>query len=203
MKTILTYLGATVAAVAASACCWIPALLGAGAAGSLGISAALAPLWPYLLTLTGLFLAGGFWMVYRRPKADCCDAGGCAIPAAAKRRKINIGVMWVVATFAVAMSAYPKILAASASARAKSSPASSVPAEATLVFKVDGMDCEGCASPIKTEVEKVPGVLSASINFSRKSLKVNESHRGPDTKAILEAVRRAGFKAKLTGESRQ
>lgn len=83
MKTFLTYAGTALAALAASVCCWIPALLGAGAAGSLGISAALAPWRPYLLALTGLFLLGGFWMVYRKPKADCCDSGGCRTPATA------------------------------------------------------------------------------------------------------------------------
>lgn len=203
MKTILTYLGVAVAAVAASACCWIPALLGAGAAGSLGISAALAPWRPYLLALTGLFLVNGFWMVYRKPKADCCDSGGCATPAAATRRKINIGVMWVVAAFAVAMAAYPNFLAASASASENSSPAASVPAEATLVFKVEGMDCEACAAPIKREVEKVPGVQSASIDFAKKRLTVEEGRSGLDSKAVLEAVQRAGFKASPTGESGQ
>lgn len=203
MKTILTYLGVAVAAVAASACCWIPALLGAGAAGSLGISAALAPWRPHLLALTGLFLIAGFWMAYRKPKADCYDSGGCATPAAAKRRKINIGLMWIVAAFAVAMSAYPNFLAASASAGTGSSPAASVPAEATLVFKVEGMDCEACAAPIKTEVEKVPGVQSASIDFAAKKLTVTERRNGPDSDVIIEAVRTAGFQATLSGDSKQ
>lgn len=203
MRTIFTYAGTALAALAASACCWIPALLGAGAAGSLGISAALAPWRPYLLALTGLFLIAGFYMAYRKPKADCCDSGGCATPAAVKRRKINIGVMWVVAAFAVAMSAYPNLLAASASAGTHSSPSASVAAEATLVFRVEGMDCEACVVPIKAEVEKIPGVQSASIDFATKRLIVNEGRNGPNSDVIIEAVKRAGFQATLTGDSKQ
>lgn len=195
MKTILTYLGTAVAALAASACCWIPALLGAGAAGSLGISAALAPWQPYLLALTGLFLLGGFWMVYRKPSAECCDEGGCATPAAKRRRKINIGVMWVVAAFALAMSAYPNLLAATARA-SSSSRTAAVPANSsTLVFHVKGMDCEACAAPIKTEVEKVPGVLSAAIDFKKAELVVSSKLTLPDKGAVLAAVEKAGFKA--------
>lgn len=199
MKTILTYLGVAVAALAASACCWIPALLGAGAAGSLGISAALAPWRPHLLALTGLLLLGGFWMAYRRPKGECCDAGGCATPAAAKRRRINIGVMWTVAIFAAAMAAYPNLLSASASASGDSSAAVGTTAAAALHFKVDGMDCEACAAPIKAEVERLPGVRSASIDFAAKKLTVRESPNGPDPKRILAAVKRAGFKASPLG----
>jgi copper chaperone CopZ len=202
MKTFLTYAGAAIAAVAASACCWIPALLGAGAAGTLGISAALAPWRPFLLSLTGLFLVGGFWMVYRKPKAECCDSGGCATPAARTRRRVNIGVMWVVAVFAVAMAAYPNLLAARVSARDDSSPAISAKEATALVFKVEGMDCEACAAPIKTEVEKLPGVQSAQIEFSKKRLTVTASARGPHTEAVLAAVKRAGFSASPSGDDK-
>lgn len=75
------------------------------------------------------------------------------------------------------------------------------PGEATLAFKVEGMDCEACTAPIKTEVEKLSGVRSASIDFSKKRLSVREMPRGADPKAILAAVRRAGFKASPIGEN--
>lgn len=199
MKTILTYTGTAIAALAASACCWIPALLGAGAAGSLGISAALAPWRPYLLGMTGLFLIGGFWMVYRKPKADCCDSGGCATPAAAKRRKVNIGVMWTVAVFALAMAVYPNWLAAKASNDQRATPASAAMATAALTFHVEGMDCEACAVPIKTEVEKVPGVASARVAFEKKELVVQAGSHDVSEAAILSAVEKAGFVASPKG----
>ncbi|MCL4284697.1 MAG: heavy-metal-associated domain-containing protein [Fimbriimonadaceae bacterium] len=195
MRTVLTYAGTALAAIAASACCWIPALLGAGAAGSLGISAALAPWRPYLLALTGLFLLGGFWMVYRKPKADCCASGGCATPAAARRRKVNIGVMWTVAVFAVAMAAYPNLLAAKVHANEPVSPIAAKAFETTLVFSVEGMDCEACAAPIKAGVERVPGVTTARVDLEKKRLAVIVAKPRPQAAAILAAVEKAGFKA--------
>lgn len=199
MRSVLTYAGTAVAALAASACCWIPALLGAGGAGSLGISAALAPLRPYLLAMTSLFLIGGFWMVYRRPKA-ACKSDCCATEAASRRRKVNIGVMWAVAVFALGMAAYPKFLAASVNAGP--APAVASKSDMTLAFDVKGMDCEACAAPIKTEVEKLPGVKSARVDFAKARLLVVKGSTGPDSQAIVAAVKKAGFTASPQGETK-
>ncbi|MBL1149450.1 MAG: hypothetical protein HND42_04475 [Armatimonadetes bacterium] len=195
MKTFLTYLGTAIAALAASACCWIPALLGAGAAGSLGVSAALAPWRPYLLGLTVLFLAGGFWMVYRKPKGDCCGEEACASEHAAKQRSLNIGVMWAVALFSVPMAAYPNYLAATAGAPSRAVSQAPRDRGGVLTFKVKGMDCEACAAPIKTEVEKVPGIVSAAVDFKRAELRVEIGDAKPGDDAILAAVKSAGFSA--------
>jgi len=203
MKTFLTYVGTAAAALAASACCWIPALLGAGAAGSLGVSAVLAPWRPYLLGLTGLFLLGGFWTVYRKPKAECCDAGGCATPSAAKRRRINIGVMWAVAVFALAMAAYPNFLAAQAAVQQGRPSSESATAASVLAFKVTGMDCEGCAAPIRTELEKVPGVVTARVDFEHGKALVSVKNPPPKTETLLAAIKRAGFEAKYVGETQR
>lgn len=196
MKTVLTYISTAIAALAASACCWIPALLGAGAAGSLGVSAALAPWRPYLLGLTALFLIGGFWMVYRKPKADCCDEGGCATPVAAKRRKINIGVMWAVALFAIAMAAYPEVQAM----RFRASPASNAPVPASarqVVLVVKGMDCEACAAPIEENLKKLPGVLSARVDYPKAQAIVSLGSPEPSEAALLKAVKDSGFEATI------
>lgn len=193
MKTFLIYTGTVMAALAASACCWIPALLAGGAAGSLGISAVLAPWRPYLLALTGLYLLSGFWMVYRKPKASCCDSDGCASADATRPRKVNIALMWVIAVFAIAMAAYPSIIAAFTSYDDGSNVAAAAPGTSILVFKVEGMDCEACAVLIKREVEKVPGVRSASIDFKKKQLVVAIEYSNLDPAPILTAVKRVGF----------
>lgn len=195
MKNLFGYVGTALAALAASACCWIPALLGAGAAGSLGVSAALAPWRPHLLALTGLFLLGGFWAVYRKPKQKCCDSGVCATEAAARRRKVNIGVMWVVAAFSHAMAAYPKIIASRVRAAGGEQQVAPLATEATFVFHVGGMDCEACAAPIKTSVEKLPGVRSARVNFRAKSSTVIVTKAATNSSEILAVVKQTGFRA--------
>jgi len=196
MKTILTYQGTALAALTASACCWIPTLLGAGAAGSLGVSAALAPWRPYLLALTALFLIGGFWFVYRKPKKSC-ETDGCATEAASRRRKVNIIVMWAVALFATAMAAYPEVQAM----RHRASNFADAPAPASarhVVLAVKGMDCEACAAPIEENLKKVPGVLSARIDYPKARAIVSLGRPEPSEAALVKAVKDSGFEAKIT-----
>lgn len=37
-----------------------------------------------------------------------------------------------------------------------------------LILKISGMTCDGCATTIKSFVDKVDGVLSASISYPKK-----------------------------------
>ncbi|MCH7905779.1 MAG: cation transporter [Armatimonadetes bacterium] len=198
MKNILSIAGIALAGLGASACCWIPALLGAGAAGSLGIGAALTPYRPYFLILTGVFLIFGFTMVYRKPSAASCDATGCLTPQAAVRRKINKGVMWAVAIFALSSAAYPYVgqarLNMANAASESNQQASTLPTQ-RLVFNVEGMDCAACAIPIMEKVEEVPGVMSATVDFDAEELVVQAGTPAPATDMILKAVDDAGFTA--------
>lgn len=186
MKTVLSTAGTLLAALLASACCWAPALLGASAAGSLGFSAALAPYRTALLVVAGLFLVGGFVVVYRRPKEDCCDT-----PAASRNRKRNIGLMWTVAVLSIAAAAYPNVL----EARASVPLASAVPAQGRVVtLALAGLDCAGCAGPVKRRLSAVPGVSSARVDFARREASVTVVHSVPMA-ALVDAVKAAGFKA--------
>lgn len=203
MKNVLSIGGTVLAALGASACCWIPALLGAGAAGSLGIGAALAPYRPYFLVMTGVFLLVGFTMVYRKPSAASCDATGCCTPEASLKRKINKGVMWAVAIFAVGSVAYPYVGQAKlnmANAARESEQQASTISTQRLVFNVEGMDCAACAVPIMDKVEEVPGVVSATVDFDAEELVVQAGIPVPTTDMILKAVENAGFTAEPAQE---
>lgn len=72
--------GGLVGALAASSCCILPVVL-----FSLGISGAwignftqFAPYKPYFVIATALFLACGYWLVYRSSKLACADGDACA-----------------------------------------------------------------------------------------------------------------------------
>ena len=199
MKNVLSIGGTVLAALGASACCWIPALLGAGAAGSLGIGAALAPYRPYFLVMTGVFLLVGFTMVYRKPSAASCDATGCCTPQATLKRKINKGVMWTIAIFAIGMAAYPYVgqaqLKNANAARAEQQQSANV-ATQQLVFDIEGMDCAACAVPIMDKVEEVPGVESATVDYGVATLVVQVGSSQPSNDAIIAAVEDVGFSVK-------
>ncbi len=181
----LPMLGAILAAFAASACCLLPAVLALAGLSGAAFGAVLAPYRVLLLAATGLALAVGFWLVYRRPK----DACGCPAPRARRAARI---ALWITAAAAVALAAYP--LLAGGYASAGSTEAS---ARATLRLKVSGMDCAECTGAIAGRLRKVPGVVSASVDYDSGLAIIRHDDRAGATEAAIAAVRDAGYSARV------
>jgi hypothetical protein len=97
-KTLWSSLAAILSVVAASSCCLpiIPLWL---AASSAGASMFLAAARPYLMTLSVLLIAYGFWTASR---ATQCTRG---------RRTINFTLLAVSALFVGASLLFPQVLA--------------------------------------------------------------------------------------------
>lgn len=97
--------GSVVAAVAASACCLGPVALSLVGAGALGAAAVrLEPFRPLFLALTGVLLATGFFVTYRRPSADACGPGGACAPGSKRKAKI---VLWVATGIVIVLVTFP------------------------------------------------------------------------------------------------
>lgn len=101
-NTLSLVIGSIVTSATASACCWLPALLGATAAGSAGFAHSFMPYRPYFLTLSALMIGRGLWLAYVRKPKDCCTAEEGRL-----RRRISIAAMWGTAAFAVFMATLP------------------------------------------------------------------------------------------------
>jgi MerR family copper efflux transcriptional regulator len=69
----------------------------------------------------------------------------------------------------------------------------------SLEMKIDGMQCEGCASTIQAILSREPGVKSSSVSFGRRAASVFYDPQETDAARLAEAVTKAGF----TVESRQ
>ena len=99
--------GGALGAILASSCCIAPLLLlslGIGGAW-IGNLAALYPYKLYFLVPTAALLAGGFYTVYRKPKAAACEeAGYCATPIS---DRINKSVLWGSSVLVLAALAFP------------------------------------------------------------------------------------------------
>ena len=102
-KSIVS-IGSILAAVGAASCCVIPFTLATlGISGAwIGNFTALAPYQPYFLGLTALFLAGGFFLVYRKRNAACADGSYCARPVADRVAKVAIWSATILVILAVA-----------------------------------------------------------------------------------------------------
>ncbi len=101
--------GSVFGALAASSCCVLPvALFGLGASGAwIGRLGALEPYQPVFIGVTLVFLAVGFYLVYRKPKAVACEPGtACARPLSNRITKI---VLWTSAALVIVAFAFPNV----------------------------------------------------------------------------------------------
>ena len=99
-------LGGLFGALAASSCCVLPLVLfSLGISGAwLGNLTALAPYQWIFVTITLAFLAAGFYLVYRRPSAECADGEACARPLPNRLVKI---ALWVATALIAAALMFP------------------------------------------------------------------------------------------------
>jgi len=176
-------IGAVTAAIAASACCLVPAILAVVGVSGAGFGAAFAPYRLYFLIATGVALAAGFWFAYR-PQQDAC---GCAAPRSRKAARVGL---WITTLLTIALAAYPLLGDGYATAGSED-----VAAKATLQLKVIGMDCAECTSTIANRIKKVPGVVSATVDFESGVAVIRYDGRDGVESASIKAVEDAGFTA--------
>lgn len=107
-RPALVAAGGVLGALAASSCCIVPlALFGLGATGAwIGMLTSLAPYQPIFVAITLGFLGGGFWMVYRRPGADCAEGTYCANPVS---RRVVKSALWSASVLVAAAAAFPYV----------------------------------------------------------------------------------------------
>ncbi len=101
--------GSVLGAVAMSSCCILPlALFSLGVTGAwIGNLTALYPYKLYFLIPTAAFLAGGFYLVYRRPRANECEPGGGCVTSLSDR--INRVVLWSATLLIATALAFPYV----------------------------------------------------------------------------------------------
>lgn len=187
---VMVGIAALASAGLASVCCIGPLLLTGLGLGSLGLATGLTRYRPLFLALTGLVLAVGFYLAYRKREVPCAD-GSCEVRSGSRTMK---AALWSVTALALALGTFPRwsVLFATGGPAA-------VPAGAqTLTLKVSGMDCAACTVSIRESLEKVPGVYSASVDFDAAQATVF-TNGTVEPAAALEAVAAAGYKAVVAG----
>ncbi len=63
----------------------------------------------------------------------------------------------------------------------------------SLEMKIDGMQCDGCASTIQSILSREPGVKSASVSYPKRTASVFYDPEDTDAARLAEAVTKAGF----------
>jgi copper chaperone CopZ len=211
---VVTKIGAVLAAVVASSCCWLPLVLLAFGLSGAGFAGVLDTYRPVFIALTVTFLGTAFYLTNRprgaaRPAAGdccspakgCCDGPGSAMPRHVNRVAANKLMLWVVTVFAVAFLCFPKYVGPLLAwwGSAGSGTSATTAAVKKTVFAVRGMHCEGCALTVERTLQSVPGVLGAKVDYARGRAEVaTEACCAVPTGAILQALERAGYHGELT-----
>jgi copper chaperone CopZ len=203
-------IGTLVSAVIASSCCWLPLVLLAVGVSGAGIASTLEAYRPIFIVVTFGFLSAAFYFTYRpgRPAvaqaavggaADCCARQPaaaedcCATPG--KRRftmmAMNKVMLWVVTVLAVAFLFFPKYVGVLLGTGGRTVVTTHMN---RVVFKVEGMTCEGCAATLEKAIKQVPGVEQVNVSYrdGRATIGV-ESGAEPPREAVLQAIAAAGY----------
>ncbi len=100
--------GGILAALGAASCCVVPfALFMLGVSGAwISNLTALEPYQPIFAVVTFGFLAGGFYLIYRKPKVACAEDSYCAKPASARAAKIGL---WTATVLVLIALGFPKL----------------------------------------------------------------------------------------------
>ena len=200
MKEKSLAMGSTLAAFLASLCCLGPLFLGGAGLGAV-LVATFAPLRPYLLAVSVILLAVGFYLVYRMPKAKkACAGETCAAEGGARRMAKPL--LWI-ATLAVAALAFFPYYGVKLIGRPPVAAAISPVTLETVELKISGMDCPVCSGVIQRRLLETPGVVKAEVRYPGGSATVQFNPSQADTSKLIAAVKDAGYKAALWSSAQE
>lgn len=70
-------------------------------------------------------------------------------------------------------------------------------------YEISGMTCASCAKTIEKAVSKLDGIYDATVNFASEKLTVKYDEDRAKEQVIIEAVKKAGYKAKEQTDFRE
>ncbi|MDX1579222.1 MAG: cation transporter [Gemmatimonadota bacterium] len=67
-----------------------------------------------------------------------------------------------------------------------------------VVLEIEGMKCAGCVAHVEDALKRTPGVQEAAVSLEDGRARVS-AEEGADASAMAEAVRAAGYVARVEG----
>jgi mercuric ion transport protein len=191
-------IGAIGAAIVASICCIGPVVLAGLGVGAVAVAQQFAPLRPWFLAITIIFLGMGFYLAYRQPKQTSCEGEVCETPRVARWGRPLLWVATVIVAALVGFPYYYGPLRGALERPAPAGPASLAGAQlVTVQIKVSGMTCSGCAVSVRNALLETPGVASAEVDLESARAKVQYDPGKASATQLIEAVNKTGFQASL------
>ena len=192
--------GSILAAIVASACCWLPLVLLVFGVPAGGVAAQFEKIRPVFIAVSVLLLGAGFYVNYFR-REHCEPAGVCTRPNP-KLRRVNRSMLWVATAAVLAFALFPNYIGALVDE--ESAPLGPVADRRDLaVLDVSGMTCESCALTIENALAKLPGVAGASVSYGEgRAVVTLDADMPSSTDALVQSIERVGYQAVLACDSR-
>jgi copper chaperone CopZ len=64
----------------------------------------------------------------------------------------------------------------------------------TAIFKIEGMNCEGCAKTIQGLMDKESGVRMASVSFNDRAARVLYDPQAVQERQLIDLIQKPGFR---------
>ncbi len=184
--------GSVVAAVASSACCWLPLLLAGFGLSAGGSAATVEKFRPLLLGLTAILLGTGFYLSYRR-KPGCRAGSACSAPSPGRR--VNRAILWMAAIAVVVSAAFPNYVGHLLGGSSRADAGQRAGTLTLVTMPIEGMHCEGCAALVENALRKVPGVKSVAVSYGESQASVSlDRNVLPADDPLVEAVEGMGYR---------
>ncbi len=183
--------GSVLAAMASSACCWLPlALMGVGLSAA-GAAAFLERYRLPFLVAAALLLAVGFYLNYFR-KERCRPDEACARPNP-KLRRLNRGTLWFSTVLVLAFALFPNYVGLLFGAQRTSAETAAAASE-IWTLGIDGMTCAGCEAAVTTAFSAVPGVLESRASYDDGTATITIDRASPPSRMALSlAIAGVGY----------
>jgi copper chaperone CopZ len=192
--------GAVLAAFAASLCCVGPLLFVALGLGAFSAASVFESMRPWLLGVTAVFLAIGFYRAYFKRETACASGEACATKPA------NRAGLWIATVLVLAFALSPYYigsLAARLTTRAATTAATTdaqksqaaASAETTrATFAVEGMTCASCETTLRLALERAPGVQRAEASYKNGEAVAEYDATLTNPEKLRAAIDETGYK---------
>lgn len=183
------------AAIGASLCCITPVL--AMLAGATGIAATFSwiePVRPWLIGMTILILGFAWYQKLKKPSANAaCE---CANVLKVKKNTFfqSKKFLAIVTVFAAAMVMFPYYAHVFYPSGSKPVIVAESENIRSMEFSIKGMTCQGCAVHVKSEVDKLPGILEADVGYETANALVRFDKSIVTAEEIEAAINSTGYK---------
>ncbi len=184
-------LAAVGAGVLASICCVGPLAAVAVGVGGAWVSqlSALEPYRPFFVALALGALGLAWYREVRRSRGPDCD---CETGLRPKTRRVLLGLGTVLV---LGLLAAPSLIG-STHTPAMAQQVRSEPLQ-EVVLEVQGMTCEACSQAVVYALRRVDGVQAAKVTLEPPEARVRFDTAKVSVAQLIEAIRSAGFDAKL------